>query len=115
LKPLHASSIGKALLSALPEAEREAAVARLPLDARTDATIVNRGALLADLAHCAARDFAETRGENIPDVMALARPVRLRGDLYAIAVAGPMHRMIAEVDGHRRHLAETCAAIEAAP
>ena len=114
LKPLHSSSIGKALLSALDRADREASVARLSLDARTGATITDRAALLADLDRCATRGVAETRGENVPDVMAIARPVRLDDDLYAIAVAGPMPRMIAHVAQHQAHLAAICADIAVA-
>ena len=115
LKPLYSSSIGKALLSALSRAEREATVAKLSLEARTGSTITDRTALLADLDRCAARGLAETRGENVPDVMAIAKPVRLGDDLYAIAVAGPMHRMMVSVDRHQAHLAEICADIAAAP
>ncbi len=113
LKPLHASSIGKALLSAMSRAEREATVARLRLEARTGATITDRASLLADLDRCAARGLAETRGENVPDVMAIAKPVRMDDDLYAIAVAGPMHRMKANIDRHKKQLVELCADIAA--
>jgi IclR family acetate operon transcriptional repressor len=115
LKPLHSSSIGKALLIAMSRAEREALVAKLPLEARTPASITDPAALLQDLDKCAARGFTETRGENVPDVMAIAMPVRLGSDVYAIAVAGPMHRMLASVDQHQAHLASICAEIAAEP
>ena len=113
LKPLHASSIGKALLSALNPADRQATVARLRLDARTPATITDRAALLADLDRCAARGVAETSGENVPDVMAIAKPVRMDDDLFAIAVAGPMPRMMANIDRHKAQLVALCADIAA--
>lgn len=109
LKPLHASAIGKALLSAAPIGERMEVVARLTLDARTNATITSRQELLDDLELSARRNHALTRGENVPDVMALAMAVRFGGDLYAIAVAGPMHRMAEKIHEHERHLGGICA------
>lgn len=108
LKPLHSSAVGKALLSAAPPQERAAVVDGLALEARTDATIVDRARLLEDLDRSAARGYAVTRGENVPDVVALAMPVRLGGSLYAIAVAGPMPRMTPRLDEHRGHLERLC-------
>lgn len=115
LKPLHSSSAGKVLLSALEPQERAKLVAHLPLDAVTISTITDRAALLADLKRCAARGYAETRGENVADVMAIAKSVQLEGDIYAIVVAGPMHRMTKQVAQHLRHLSKACAAIARAP
>ncbi len=115
LKPLHSSSIGKALLISMARAEREALVARLPLEARTPNSITDPAALLSNLEECERRGFTETRGENVADVMAIAMPVRLGGDVYAIAVAGPMHRMLANVDRHRGQLAGTCSELAALP
>ena len=34
-----------------------------------------------------------TQGENVPDVTAVAVPVWLNNELYALAIAGPAHRM----------------------
>jgi DNA-binding IclR family transcriptional regulator len=103
-KPLHSSSIGKALLSALDEEHRDSIVAELHLDKRTKATITNRKALSAALAEAAMRGYAVTRGENVADVMAVAVPVRLGNELYAIAVAGPMHRMELNMENHAQRL-----------
>jgi IclR family acetate operon transcriptional repressor len=112
-KPLHSSSIGKALLSALSPLERAETVAQLPLDAMTDATITDPAALLAELEVSAARGYSQTRGENVADVMAIAKPVRLDGSLYAIAVAGPMPRMDAQVSSHLAAAAEACGRLGA--
>ena len=115
LKPLYSSSIGKALLSAMSRTEREKIVGKIALKARTEFTITNRSALLADLERCAKLGIAETRGENVPDVMAIAKPVRLGEDVYAIAVAGPMHRMRENVSQHKADLEELCVSIKVAP
>jgi len=93
LKPMHASAIGKALLMAMPEAERERLVHRLPLAAATARTVTDPERLLADIAAAAARGYAQTEGENVADVMAVACPLRVEAISYAIAVAGPVGRM----------------------
>lgn len=93
LKPMHASAIGKALLMAMPEAERERLVHRLPLAAATARTVTDPERLLADIAAAATRGYAQTEGENVADVMAVACPLRVEAISYAIAVAGPVGRM----------------------
>jgi DNA-binding IclR family transcriptional regulator len=115
LKPLHSSSAGKALLSMLPLPDRMKAIAKLPLARVTPATITDRAALAADLERCAKRGYAETRGENVADVMAIAKSVQIEADLYAVVVAGPMHRMTKQVGQHLKQLDAACAEIAGTP
>jgi DNA-binding IclR family transcriptional regulator len=110
-KPLHSSSAGKVLLSALKPDERAKIVATLPLHAVTPETITDRATLMADLERSAKRGYAETRGENVADVMAIARSVQIDGGTYAIVVAGPTHRMTKQVGHHLRRLNNACAKI----
>jgi len=92
-KPLHSSSIGKCLLGSMPEAELRAWLATRPLPAVTTDTITDPAALMSDLRAARRHGTYVTRGENVPDVMAIAAPLR-RGSLaLAVAVAGPIHRM----------------------
>ena len=51
------------------------------------------------------------RGENIMDVMGVAAPVRLAGDVFAIAVAGPLGRMEPRIRAHARQLVGACKAL----
>lgn len=111
LKPLHSSSIGKALLSALPASDRDKLTSKLPLHRITPKTITERKALLRELDRASARGYSETRGENVADVMAVAKPVWIHQDLYAVAIAGPIHRMGEEVDKHIELLGNACLAI----
>lgn len=104
LKPLHSSSAGKALLGAMSPAERHAVLGRLKLVRVTASTLTRRDALEKDLALSRARGWYATRGENVPDVHALAAPVQLAGQAYAIVVAGPAHRMEASLRAHVRRL-----------
>jgi IclR family acetate operon transcriptional repressor len=113
LKPLHASSIGKALLSVMDPVELQKLLKKLPLEAATATTLTDRNALLADLERTSKRKYSLTRGEFVADVMAIAKPILLGGDQYAIAIAGPLYRMAGEVHAHVEKLFETCKQIEA--
>lgn len=93
LKPIHASAIGKALLMALSPAERSALIGKLKLDKFTDRTIDSTDHLLAEIGLCEARGYAQTLGENVVDVMAVACPLEIDSARYAIAVAGPVGRL----------------------
>ena len=81
LKPLHSSSIGKALLAAKPGRARDEAIAKLRLDAMTENTIVDRARLSEEIELTASRGYSITRGENVVDVMAIASTVKFGGGL----------------------------------
>jgi IclR family transcriptional regulator, acetate operon repressor len=111
LKPLHSSAAGKALLGALPPSERESLVSRLKLARVTPATITQRAQLLREVEEGVKRGHFVTRAENVADVMAVAAPVTVGGDNYAIVVAGPIHRVDPKAQAHARRLAAVCRAI----
>jgi IclR family acetate operon transcriptional repressor len=93
LKPIHSSSIGKALLSFMPPADRQKLIKRVAKPEITPKTITTIDALEAEIELTQKRGYAITRGENVPDVMAVATPFRIDDVAYAIAVAGPIGRM----------------------
>jgi len=107
-KPLHSSAVGKALLGSLRDADLRALLARLELPAVTGATLVDRKALQADLAKGRKRGWYLTRGENVPDVWAVAATASIDGETVAIAVAGPRHRMEAGLEERARLLLGAC-------
>lgn len=110
-KPLHSSSIGKALLGGLKEHELRSLLADLPLPEVTGTTLTQEDALLADLRDSRRRGYFLTRGENVPDVWAVSAPISFGSEVLAIAVAGPRHRMEDRVEEHARLLAATCSSI----
>jgi IclR family acetate operon transcriptional repressor len=98
IKPLHSTSIGKALLSVLREPDLRNLLAAQARESVTDATITDIAALIANIAEGRAHGCFVTRGENVPDVTALAVPVAINNELYGLAVAGPSHRLEKSAD-----------------
>ncbi len=93
LKPMHASAIGKALLMAMPAAQRAKLVGTLTLAGTTPRTILTAQGLLDDIVAAETRGYAQTVGENVADVMAVAVALRIDGGDYAVAIAGPIGRV----------------------
>jgi IclR family transcriptional regulator, acetate operon repressor len=60
--------------------------------------------LREDLRATHERGYSVTRGENVPDVMAVAAPLRGYGSLLGVALAGPMHRMHSKESALARRL-----------
>lgn len=119
--PLHASALGKAYLAALPAAEAEAVVDRIPLTGYTAATLTTPAALHADLARTRTAGWALDDAEREPGVRCVAAAVRGAGErpVAAISVAGPRDRIVAAqpaiVTAVRRTAARLSAALGAAP
>lgn len=111
-KPLHSSSAGKAILGASPPPERAALLDTLKLARVTPNTIVRRELLEKDLEAGAKRGWYATRGENVADVHALGAPVRLDGELYAVVIAGPAHRIESSLKAHAAALLRTARGLE---
>jgi DNA-binding IclR family transcriptional regulator len=98
LKPLHSSAIGKALLAAMPEEQIEQLLKKLPLLRVTPDTLTSSDAVKGDLAKGRARGFQMTRGENVPDVAAVAVAVSVSSRIFGVAIAAPLHRMDAGLE-----------------
>lgn len=92
-KPLHSTSIGKAMLGELDDASLQAWLASATLAPVTAHTLTAADALADDLAESKRRGYFVTRGESVSDVFAVAMPVHLHREVLGIAVAGPRYRM----------------------
>jgi IclR family transcriptional regulator, acetate operon repressor len=97
-KPLHCTSQGKAILSALPDALRDKLIKAMPLKALTPHTITDRRRLLSELKITSARGYSIDDEEIVLNVRCVGAPVidsagQVRG---AISVAGPAWRMTRE-------------------
>ena len=74
-EPLHNTALGKALLAFLPEDERQALVATIPLTQATPNTIVDRAVLLDALTEIRRTGIATDRGEFFPYLTCFAAPL----------------------------------------
>ena len=110
--PLHASASGKALLGGLAPAVRNELLTGMKLPRVTSRTITSRAALEADLEQGRALGWYVTRGETVADLMAVAVPVAVNGEIYSVALAGPMQRMDGALKRHAKLLTELRAALE---
>lgn len=103
--PAHATSSGKVLLAfgALPRP-----AGRGPLPRFTDATIIDRRALAAELDAVVERGHAVADGELEIGLLAIAAPVRDAGGsvVAAISASGPGYRL----QGHRSQVAAALVA-----
>lgn len=75
-RPMHCSSLGKALLAALDDAAIETLLRQGRLEAVTPFTITDRRALLVDLARARSRGYSTDRQEAVLGVFCVGAPVR---------------------------------------
>lgn len=73
--PAHCSSLGKAVLAYVPEADARALVSRRPLEAWTPTTITNMTDFMNELAETRARGYAIDRSEHAPGSFCVAAPI----------------------------------------
>lgn len=89
---LHASGVGKAILSKMPPDEARAVLQRTGLRRFTDATITSPDVLLRELERIQQLGFAEDNGEHETGVKCVAVPIP--GPMYlAASVSGPPERL----------------------
>jgi DNA-binding IclR family transcriptional regulator len=107
-KPLYSSSIGKALLGSLKEPELRRVVDTLELKSVTPNTVTDKEGLIEEILDSRKRGFFVTRGENVPDVWAVASFVSVNAETFAVAVAGPGHRIEKSCDVCAQLVVTTC-------
>lgn len=93
--PVHCTSSGKVLLAHLPDADRAALLARLPLVAHTPHTVTDPDALLAECARHRRRGWAEAVNERELGVASVAAPVRDAAGtvVAAVSIGAPVLRL----------------------
>ncbi|CAN5450772.1 IclR family transcriptional regulator [soil metagenome] len=111
IKPLHSSSIGKAMLGRLKEPELRSWSKSHLLAAITPATLTDPQALVDDVLAGRRKGYFQTRGENVDDVWAVAASIQVNEEWFAVALAGPRHRMESTMPECARLLVATCSFI----
>jgi IclR family acetate operon transcriptional repressor len=105
-KPLHSTCVGKAILSGLPREEVRRWLTEHPPEKVTQNTITSYARLMDNLQEGKKLGYFTTRGENVPDVSAVAVPLSINDESFGLAVAGPSHRIEARFDEIVRDLQE---------
>jgi IclR family acetate operon transcriptional repressor len=92
-RDLHVGATGKGILAFLPEAEREAALAKLP-DPIPLAREVPKAELIQQIADAQRLGYVISRGESNPGAVAVASPIRdAHGDVVAdLVISWPDNR-----------------------
>lgn len=84
--PSHCTSMGRVLLSALEDGQREGWLAAAPLERRTDRTITDRDVLRRELETVASQRWSLVEEELEPRLRSLAVPVRNRDGVAVAAL-----------------------------
>lgn len=93
LRPLYSTAIGKALLAAMKHDELHRFLKSVEMNAVTPSTVIDRGELERHLDEGRTRGWYAADAENIPDLFGVAATIDFEGQVFAIAVAGPLNRM----------------------
>ncbi len=93
--PIHSTSLGKAILAFLPEAEREMLLGRISYTERTPNTITNRTRLAENLEQIRQRGYSIDDVENEEGIRCLGVPVLGSAGvpIGAISISGPTLRI----------------------
>lgn len=93
--PVHATALGKVLLSGVPQAEQRSILESRPLERLTHRTLVDVDELLAVVDRVAAQGFAIDDEERGIGIRCVAAPIRdFNGRLVAaMSVSGPIFHM----------------------
>jgi len=98
--PMHASGIGKALLSCMEADQCARVLGAAPLERFTEHTLCRLDDLLPDLSAARAQGYAVDREEKTLGMRCIAAPVydHLGGAIAGISVSGPTARMTPEAE-----------------
>ena len=114
-RPLHASSMGKALLAATPQVQRDALLAQIDYTRYTPATLVSRAALEDNLAEGRQRGWYANLAETQTGVGALAASLgtdREGDEPLGVALVGPVSRVAPALEALGKRLRLACRRME---
>ncbi len=99
-KPLHSSSIGRALLAEMDGQELDGWLAETPLERKTALTITSPRRLRLEIEGGKAAGYHVSSGETTDGVMAVAVAIRSGRGAMGIAIAGPLSRIEPQAQRH---------------
>lgn len=92
--PIHASSLGRALLAQYAPAERQALYRRIGFERYSETTPMSADAVEHALAEAERRGHHQSDHEYLPDLAGVALPLPLPHRRLSIVVAGPVSRCL---------------------
>ncbi|MCX8279826.1 IclR family transcriptional regulator [Phyllobacterium sp. 0TCS1.6C] len=95
--PAYCTGVGKAALSALPEAELDALVKQIRFRFYTSQTLMDKMALYRHLKEVRERGVAFDRQEHEVGIACVAAPIHLSNGAAGISVTGPSYRLTWQV------------------
>lgn len=113
-KPIHSSSLGKALLSLDSREAFDAFIARSPLRKVTANTITDPDLLWRQLQDSRRAGFFTSRAENVTDVTAIAMLMRVGDEILALAAGGPIGRYEARFEENMAAMRSAIAQLQQA-
>jgi DNA-binding IclR family transcriptional regulator len=93
VRPLHATAMGKALISVMAPAERKQLFASYTFERLTAKTILDLSALEEDVSLGEKQGYFASCEESVDGAMAIAVPIKLNYSDYGLQIAGPVDRM----------------------
>lgn len=109
LKHLPSNSIGKAIFSALASEEQSKILNTLPQFNTADKhALTHPDRFKEHIQQSHETACFSNRGETLPDLGAIAWPVKLSDMLFGISIAGPLHRIEANIDDFNKELKSIC-------
>ena len=95
---LHVTALGKALLGEMDEASRNALIDTLHFEPVTSSSITAAAALRAQIEEQLPKKYFITRNEGNEGVSAIGIAGRVGGQLTALSIVGPTHRIDDDVE-----------------
>ncbi|MCW5579793.1 MAG: IclR family transcriptional regulator [Luteimonas sp.] len=92
--PIHASSLGRALLAQATPAERKALYRKLGFERYSDTTPLSAEAVELALREADARGYHQSDSEFLPDLAGVSLPLPFPARRLAVVVAGPVSRCL---------------------
>jgi len=93
LLPIHTTAAGRAVLSQMPAATRDALLAKVSFTAYQPNSLMSRQAVLEEIEISLSRGWFQANTEFTPDVCGLAFVLPIMGRKMSVAIGGPSFRM----------------------
>lgn len=103
---LHITAAGKSVIGLMTPEQRAVLLPTLKFKKITAKSITSKAALIRDLEQAKQRGWYESVGEAYDELMALAVPLVIQNELYAVSIVGPIERIKSNYRKNTKYLLE---------